>query len=310
MPIRSRPSSPSGGPWEDGIRQTVDFLRLERGLSENTVRAYHSDLDQFAASLRSKPPSEIARGDIVDYLMKLRDRKLAPSSVGRKLVAIKVFFRFLLSQGRIQKDPSGVIESPRLIKGLPDVLDVEEVGRLLGAAEQKRKKGLKKVVRDRALLELLYASGLRVSEAAGLKISDLNQEAGFLRCIGKGGKERVVPVGRQALKWIQVYLAEARPAFNPKPESRQIFLNKFGRALSRQTVWAMIKQYAQAAGIRKKITPHTLRHSFATHLLEAGADLRVVQELLGHASISTTQIYTHVDRARLKSIHAKFHPRA
>ena len=187
---------------------------------------------------------------------------------------------------------------------------MEEVGRLLGTAEQKRKKGLRKVLRDRALLELLYASGLRVSEAAGLKISDLNQEAGFLRCIGKGGKERVVPVGRQALKWTREYLAQARPAFNPQPESRQIFLNKFGRPLSRQTVWAVIKHYSKAAGIRKRITPHTLRHSFATHLLEAGADLRVVQELLGHASISTTQIYTHVDRARLKSIHAKFHPRA
>ena len=289
----------------------MDFLRLERGLSQNTVLAYRRDLRQFAKALHPKQPSDIARGDILDYLMSLRDQKLAPASVGRKLVAIKVFFRFLLSQGLVKNDPSGIIESPRLIKGLPDILDVEEVGRLLTAATaDKRKKKQTKTLRDRALLELLYASGLRVSEASGLKLTDLNSEAGFLRCVGKGGKERVVPVGSHALKWIRTYLAEARPGFNPKPDSRQIFLNRSGGALSRVSIWSIIKQYTLAAGIKKRITPHTLRHSFATHLLEAGADLRVVQELLGHSSIATTQIYTHVDRARLKSIHAKFHPRA
>ena len=294
-------------PWDAPVRQTLDFLRLERGLSDNTVAAYGRDLAQFAAGLRGKPPAEIARNDILEHLMKLRDRELAPSSVGRKLVAIKVFFRFLVGQGGLRSDPSGVMYSPRLMKGLPEVLDVEEVTRLLRAADGRDGK---KSVRDRAILELLYASGLRVSEAAGLKISDLNQEAGFLRCTGKGGKERVVPVGKHALQWIQKYLAEARPAFNPKPGSRHIFLNRFGGPLSRQTVWILIKHYAKLAGIRKPIKPHTLRHSFATHLLEAGADLRVVQELLGHSSIATTQIYTHVDRARLKAIHAKFHPRA
>ena len=293
--------------WDVPIRQALDFLRLERGLSDNTVAAYGRDLAQFAQSLGAKPPAEVARGDILDHLMRLRDQNLAPSSVGRKLVAIKVFFRFLAGQGLLRADPSGVIESPRLMKGLPEVLDVEEMTRLLRAADGL---GGKKSVRDRAILELLYASGLRVSEAAGLKLSELNQEAGFLRCIGKGGKERVVPVGKHALQWIQKYLAEARPAFNPKPESRQIFLNRFGRALSRQTIWMLIKHYAKRAEIKKSIKPHTLRHSFATHLLEAGADLRVVQELLGHSSIATTQIYTHVDRARLKAIHAKFHPRA
>ncbi|MDO8730582.1 MAG: site-specific tyrosine recombinase XerD [Candidatus Omnitrophota bacterium] len=297
--------------WNDLIRRTIDFLRLERGLSQNTVLAYRRDLQQFAAALSPKQPSDIARGDILDYLMSLRDKKLAPSSVARKLVAIKVFFRFLLSQSLIKNDPSSIIESPRLMKGLPDVLDVEEVGRLLAAAAaDKRKKKQKKTLRDRALLELLYASGLRVSEASGLKLTDLNSEARFLRCVGKGGKERVVPVGSHALKWIRIYLAQARPGFNPKPDSRQIFLNRSGGALSRISIWSIIKQYALAAGIKKRITPHTLRHSFATHLLEAGADLRVVQELLGHSSIATTQIYTHVDRARLKSIHAKFHPRA
>lgn len=297
----------AASPWDAPIRQTLDFLRLERGLSDNTVAAYGRDLAQFAISLAGRPPTEVARNDILEHLMKLRDRNLTPSSVGRKLVAIKVFFRFLAGQGLLRGDPSGVIESPRLMKGLPEVLDVEEVTRLLRAADGRAGK---KSIRDRALLELLYASGLRVSEAAGLKLSELNQEAGFLRCVGKGGKERVVPVGKHALQWIRKYLAEARSAFNPKPESRQIFLNRFGRPLSRQSVWILIKHYAKRAGIRKSVKPHTLRHSFATHLLEAGADLRVVQELLGHASIATTQIYTHVDRARLKAIHSKFHPRA
>ncbi len=298
---------PKPTPWDAPIRQTLDFLRLERGLSDNTISAYGRDLAQFSQALREKPPAEITRNDILEHLMKLRDRDLAPSSVGRKLVAIKVLFRFLAGQGVLRTDPSGVIESPRLMKGLPEVLDVEEVTRLLRAADGR---GGKKSVRDRAILELLYASGLRVSEAAGLKLSDLNAEAGFLRCVGKGGKERVVPVGKHALRWIAKYLAEARAAFAPKPDARQIFLNRFGRGLSRQSVWMIIKHYAKAAGIRKSVKPHTLRHSFATHLLEAGADLRVVQELLGHSSIATTQIYTHVDRTRLKAIHAKFHPRA
>ncbi len=285
----------------------MDFLRLERGLSDNTVSAYRHDLEQFARGVSSKAPAAITRNDVLEHLMKLRDEKLAASSVGRKLVAIKVFFRFLLAQGLLRADPTSVIESPRLMKGLPDVLDVEEVARLLKAADGRDGK---KSLRDRAILELLYASGLRVSEAASLKLPDINQEAGFLRCVGKGGRERVVPVGSHALKWLQKYLTEARASFGPKPESRQIFLNRFGQPLSRQSIWGIIRFYAREAGIRKRITPHTMRHSFATHLLEAGADLRVVQELLGHASIATTQIYTHVDRARLKKIHAQFHPRA
>ena len=293
--------------WADPIRQAMDFLRLERGLSDNTVSAYRRDLEQFALSVQSKAPSAVTRTDILDHLMKLRDDQLAASSVGRKLVAIKVFFRFLLAQGLLRADPTTVIESPRLMKGLPDVLDVEEVARLLKVADGRDGK---KSLRDRALLELLYASGLRVSEAASLKVPDINQEAGFLRCTGKGGRERVVPVGSHALQWIQKYLTEARPAFGPQTDSKQIFLNRFGRSISRQSIWGIIRFYAKTAGIRKRITPHTLRHSFATHLLEAGADLRVVQELLGHSSIATTQIYTHVDRTRLKKIHAQFHPRA
>ncbi len=292
--------------WNALIRQAMDFLRLERGLSSNTIAAYGRDLAQFAKEFSSISPLSVSRSQILEYLMKLKESSLTPASVARKLVAIKVFYRFLLTQGLIQTDPASVIDSPRLWKNLPEVLDLEEVNRLLKAAEGRDEKQ----IRDRAILELLYATGLRVSEATNLKLSDLNREAGFLRCIGKGGRERVVPVGRHALNWIQKYLAQVREGLKPKPETKNLFLNRFGKPLSRQSVWILIKQYGTAAGIKKEITPHTLRHSFATHLLQAGADLRVVQELLGHAMIATTQIYTHVDRARLKAIHAKYHPRA
>ena len=292
--------------WEELIRQALDFFRLERGLSANTIAAYGRDLRQFAAEFPSKSPLAVTRSEILDYLMKLKDDRLTASSIARKLVAIKVFYRFLIAQNLLKADPAGIIDSPRLWKGLPAVLDIEEVERLLKAADGRREKEM----RDRAILELLYATGLRVSEVSGLKLSDLNQEAGFFRCVGKGVRERVVPVGRQAVKWVQKYLDRAREKWKPKPEMKQIFVNRFGNPLSRQTIWMLIKHYAGEAGIKKEITPHTLRHSFATHMLQGGADLRVVQELLGHATISTTQIYTHVDRARLKAIHAKFHPRA
>jgi len=306
MDSRVKGAGRTSSQWEELIRQALDFFRLERGLSTNTIAAYGRDLRQFAAEFPSKSPLAVTRSEILDYLMKLKDDRLTASSIARKLVAIKVFYRFLIAQNLLKADPAGIIDSPRLWKGLPAVLDIEEVERLLKAADGRREKEM----RDRAILELLYATGLRVSEVSGLKLSDLNQEAGFLRCIGKGGRERVVPVGRQAVKWVQKYLDRAREKWKPKPEMKQIFVNRFGNPLSRQTIWMLIKHYAGEAGIKKEITPHTLRHSFATHMLQGGADLRVVQELLGHATISTTQIYTHVDRARLKAIHAKFHPRA
>ena len=292
--------------WETLIAQAMSFLHLERALSPNTVTAYRRDLVQFSKTVSSKKPVSVTRSDILDYLMHLKDERLNPSSISRKLVAIKVFYRFLISQGLLQADPAGVIESPRLWKSLPEVLSKEEVMKLLKAPATRNGKG----IRDRAILELLYATGLRVSEAGTLKLTDLNSEARFLRCVGKGGRERVVPVGKYALEWIDRYLTQVRAGLKPKPEVKQIFLNRFGKPLSRQSIWAILKYCARQARIKKPITPHTLRHSFATHLLEAGADLRVVQELLGHANIATTQIYTHVDRARLKAIHAKFHPRA
>ncbi len=307
-PKKAQASSPGefSSSWGDPIRQTMDFLSLERGLSVNTIVAYSRDLAQFSREFPDKTPRQIARNDLLDYLMKLKDCHLSSASVARKLVAIKVFYRFLLGQGLLQTDPASVIETPRLWKGLPEVLSVEEVERLLKAVPLRHKKG----IRDRAILELLYATGLRVSEVSGLKLSELNQEAGFLRCSGKGGRERVVPVGKQAINWTRRYVSEVRDNLEPKPEDKNIFLNRFGKPISRQTVWILITRYAKLAGLKKKISPHTLRHSFATHLLEAGADLRVVQELLGHATIATTQIYTHVDKARLKTIHAKYHPRA
>ncbi len=298
-------------PWKESIRQTMDFLLLERALSQNTIDAYRRDLNQFAQWISPKVPALVDRHEIVDSLLALRGRALPPASMGRKLVALKVFYRFLVSEGLITNDPAGLIESPRLLKGLPEVLDVKEIEQLLGSAPGTDKK---KGIRDRAILELLYATGLRVSEAAHLKLTDLHRESGFIRCIGKGGKERIVPVDRQTLNWIDRYLTKVRPTFfpvgKPQPEVKEIFVNRFGKSLSRQSIWILLKHYAQKAALKKEITPHTLRHSFAPHLLEAGADLRVVQELLGHATIATTQIYTHVDRARLKAIHAKYHPRA
>ncbi len=294
-----------GSPWDERIEQALSFLNLERALAANTIAAYSRDLRQFSDGLKpSKPPTEITRSDILNYLLRLKENRLAASSIARKLVAIKVFFRFLFSQGALRSDPATLIETPRLWKGLPEVLQLEEVNRLLQSATGRNGKG----IRDRAILELLYATGLRVSEAAGLKLSELNQEAGFLRCRGKGGRERVVPVGRQALAWLDRYLTKVRSTL--KTQAPELFLNRFGKSLSRQSIWILIKRSALAAKIKKEVSPHTLRHSFATHMLERGADLRVVQELLGHASIATTQIYTHVDRARLKAIHAKFHPRA
>ena len=221
---------PKNSEWEELIQQNDRFLRLERGLSPNTLAAYSRDLIQFARSAGSKPPSAVSRRDILEHLMRLRDQGVQPSSAARKLVAIKVFFRFLLSQGLVSSDPAAVIESPRLLKGLPEVLDIEEAARLLKAIPGRDGS---RSIRDRALLELLYASGLRVSEASHLKITDLNQEAGFLRCMGKGGKERVVPVGRHALQWIQKYLQEARPKLKPKEGVRELFLSRLGRPLSR-----------------------------------------------------------------------------
>jgi integrase/recombinase XerD len=221
-------------------------------------------------------------------------------------VAVKVLFRFMVREGALARDVTEVLESPRLWKVLPEALTMREVDRLLQAAEGPTRFDL----RDRAVLELFYATGMRVSELAGLTLDEVRAEEGFVRCLGKGNKMRVVPFGRQARETLLRYLAEGRPAFHPKPEAREVFLNGRGGRLSRMGLWKMIRDRARKAGLAKPLHPHILRHSFATHLLANGAPLRVIQEMLGHADIATTQIYTHVDRNRLKSVHLQFHPRA
>ena len=290
------------------IETFTTFLHLERGLSPNTVTAYRRDLTAFVEHLAVRKLTEInrvQRGDIMQYLMALKERGLKPTSLARKLVAIKVWFRYLTHERVLSQDPTSVLETPRTWKTLPDVLSVDEVTRLLTQPNGRKPQG----IRDRAILELLYATGMRVSELSNLTMKDLHLDLGFLRCIGKGSKERIVPVGKTAAKAVQHYLERVRPALDKSGQEVHVFLNPRGTRLSRISIWTLIRQYARAAGLTKRITPHTLRHSFATHLLERGADLRVVQELLGHANIATTQIYTHVDQGRLKKIHQQFHPR-
>ncbi|MDP2943323.1 MAG: site-specific tyrosine recombinase XerD, partial [Candidatus Omnitrophota bacterium] len=250
-------------------------------------------------------PDGIKRQDIQNFLMTLKDSKLNTSSIARNLVAIKVFHRYLTTQRYVKEDVTSVLETPKLWKTLPDVLDLSEVEAILEKPNTLKKQGL----RDRAALELMYATGMRVSELVNLKVNDVHLDVGFARCIGKGQKERIIPVGRKAIEALQKYLTKARPKFLKKGESNALFLTRLGKQMSRQSFWMVIKRYVREARIKKRVTPHTFRHSFATHLLQRGADLRVVQELLGHTSISTTQIYTHIDKERLKQIHRKFHPR-
>ncbi len=288
----------------------LDYLAIERGLAANTRLAYAADLVCFTASLRRRGITQIntvQRQHISDYLMEQRKRGLSARSVARHLAALRMFCRFLYREKLLANDITQLVDTPKLWRTLPHTLDYGEVDRLLAAPAVHTKLGL----RDKAMFEFMYATGLRVSEAAALKLSDINQEAGFLRTVGKGSKERIVPVGKQAIEWLQRYITEARPHFGKTPPTRgEIFLSTHGTPLSRKTIWHLIKKYARVAGITKNITPHTLRHSFATHLLENGGDLRVIQEMLGHADISTTQIYTHVDQRRLKDTHYRYHPRS
>lgn len=285
-------------------------LTVERGAAANTRQAYLADLARFTGFLRQRGVNqinELQRQHIADYLMAQRKRELSARSVARHLAAIRMFCRFLAAEKMLVRDVAQLVDTPKLWRRLPQTLDPDGVDRLLAAPVTRTKLGL----RDRAILELMYATGLRVSEVSHLMLNDLNEEAGFLRTMGKGSKERIVPVGREALSWLARYIREARPRLGKAPPTRgEVFLSSRGGPLSRKTIWHLIKKYARAAGSAKNITPHTLRHSFATHLLENGGDLRVIQEMLGHADISTTQIYTHVDQRRLKDAHYQYHPRA
>ena len=291
------------------LDQFLDYITLERGLSENTRLAYGADLRSFLDFLDARKIESlnaVSRQLILDYLMDLRDRGIGTNSISRRLVSIKVFFRYLQQEGLLSRNITDTMESPKLWKVLPNTLTYKEVERLLNQPDTKTPLG----VRNRALLETLYGTGLRVSELAHLTIDDLHFDAGYLRCLGKGRKERVVPLGENARTALQRYLTECCSIFLKTGTSRAVFLTRRGTPFSRKGLWKLIKEHARAAGIMKNVKPHTLRHSFASHLLANGAPLRVIQEMLGHSDITTTQIYTHVDPSRLKSVHAQYHPRA
>ena len=293
------------------ISSFLTHVRVEKGLSSNTVSAYKRDLLKFDAFARKRKLTleGITRDDLVDFLAGLYRQKLESRTVARQLVTLRNFFRFAQIQELIAVDPSMNLESPKIRRSLPGYLRLEEVERLLDQADEKTPLGL----RDRAMLEVLYSTGLRVSELISLRVPDVDTKAGCVRCIGKGDKERIVPVGRKALSMVEKYLRAARPELcgrGKSPSSAALFVNRRGGTLSRVGVWKILSAYGRRAGLRVAIKPHMLRHSFATHLLERGADLRSVQLMLGHADISTTQIYTHVVEERLKQIYKAHHPRA
>lgn len=284
-------------------------LRVERGLSKNTLEAYGHDLRRFSEHLNAlsiETVSSVAESDILSFLVRLYDDMLNSRTVTRYLVVLRGFFTFLLHEKKIAASPIEKIEFPGRAKKLPRVLGIEEIDALLAAPDLNTPIG----VRDYAILQLFYASGLRISEISELTLGRIHFEQGFCRPIGKGNKERIVPVGREALAAIRKYIDEARGKFSHGKLIDAIFLSQFGKAISRKRIWEIIKECARIAGIRINVTPHMLRHSFATHLIERGADLRVVQEMLGHADVSTTQIYTHVSRAHLRGLYDKYHPRS
>ena len=292
------------------VEAFLDYLAVERRLAENTLRAYRSDLEKYLAHLEARrvlSPTEVRQEDITEFMYQQKEHQaMAVTSICRRLAAVKMFHRFLLAEGITRDDPGQLIETPKIWKTVPDVLSRAEMEALINVAQRG------KTWQDRrnyAILELLYASGMRVSEVVGLTLDRVDLNLGYVRCLGKGGKERIIPIGRKAAEAVEAYCQGERPRLCRDATELTLFLNRFGRPLSRQSIWKMIKTYARLAGVRKRITPHTIRHSFATHLLEGGADLRSVQEMLGHADITTTQIYTHVNRDRLRRVHKRFHPR-
>lgn len=292
---------------EDAPRLFLEFLSIEKGLSANTLLSYRRDLRKLGSFLKKEKLAwESAREeDLARFIQDQSRAGLSARSIARLVSAFKSFYKFLALDGVIKKSPAANLAAPSTWLSLPKFLTVKEVELLLRQPDEKEPRG----VRDKAMLELLYASGLRVSELVGLTVKDLNLTEGFLLCRGKGGKERIVPLGGKARKAISRYLAEVRPLLLKKPADF-LFLTRRGGRFTRQGFWKALKEYARRAGLASKITPHVLRHSFATHLLERGADLRSVQMMLGHSQITTTQIYTHVSRERLRRVYEKFHPRA
>lgn len=286
----------------------LDFIIVEKGLAKNTVDAYGRDLSRFEVFLkeRGRPAKDAGREDIISFMTSLGRAGLSSRSTARNMVAVRMFYRFLKAEGHIEAIPTENIELPRSFRRLPDTLSPQEVEMLLNAPDIKGHIG----IRDRAMIELLYATGLRVTELVEITVNRLNLEVGFLVAMGKGSKERVVPMGEVAMGWIKDYIKSARVKILKGRESDYLFVTARGSRMTRQGFWKIIKKNAFKAGIYKNISPHKLRHSFATHLLEGGADLRSVQTMLGHVDISTTQIYTHVNAERLKKIYKEYHPRA
>jgi len=295
--------------WKEWLARFLGYLDSECGLSANTLDAYRRDLREFCGTLSRRgvfTPEGITPTVVQAHLMRLTERGLALASTARHMVSLKVFLRFLHLMGTMKSDVAGLLETPRKWQALPDTLHAHQVEKLLSIPLTADPLSL----RDRAILEFLYATGLRVSELAGLQLNDVNLDIGYVRCIGKGRRERIVPVGRAAIDATREYLASVRPTLVAhRPNESALFVSRTGRRMDRTAVWRLVLRHAREAGFRGKVSPHTLRHCFATHLLQGGADLRVVQELLGHADVATTQIYTHVDTTRLKSIHTRFHPR-
>jgi integrase/recombinase XerD len=302
--------------FDAAVQQFLDHLRVERELAPATVSAYGGDLADFAKFVSGRQVGaarDVRSIDVLDYLARITEQGLSARSQARRLIALRQLFRFLRAEHVCDADPTEEVDLPRFGRKLPVFLSVDEVDQLLAAPDRRTPRG----ARDGAMLEVLYASGLRVSELVRLRLADINFDAGYLMAFGKGRKQRLVPIGEVALAGLRAYLDTARATFisgvgkkKPKAASNALFLTRHGRAMSRQAFWKLLGRYAVAAGIRKRISPHKLRHSFATHLVERGADLRAVQAMLGHADIGTTEIYTHLSRRHLRSVYDRFHPRA
>lgn len=293
---------------KDYIEEFISYLSVERGLADNTLLAYRRDLEKYVQYLSKKNISalgHVKRDNVTEYIYHRKKKGLSARSICRGLTAIKMLHRFLVRERLLQEDPTTLVDTPKLWKRVPDVLSQDEIEAIIHVSQGR---GWQRI-RDNAILELFYASGMRVSELVGLRMDNVNVELGYVRCMGKGRKERIIPIGKRACAAIKRYCGTARLRLLKSRISSDLFLSRLGKKMSRQIIWKLIKGYARKANIKRTIKPHTLRHSFATHLLQHGADLRSVQEMLGHSDISTTQVYTHVDKERLRAVHKQFHPR-
>jgi integrase/recombinase XerD len=295
---------------KEDIKKFLKYLKVEKGFSENTKQAYENDLNQLAGSLEESGITsweDFNRQALLSYLTNLKERRYAATTVARKVAAIKSFFGFLVAEGQVKENPTREVPSPSVGKSLPKPISITQARQLL---EETEKRDTPEAKRDKAMLHLLYASGMRVSELVSLNLNDIDTEGGYVRCFGKGGKERLIPIHSQAVTALKDYISQGRPRLKAGVGEEALFLNRRGERLTRQGLWQILKGHAKSANLGVEITPHTLRHSFATHMLSGGADLRSVQELLGHANISTTQVYTHLTTEHVRRAYEKSHPRA